>query len=258
MGCLGVRVGQNAALLLRHFVKSRQNAAVDAHGGQGLRNADNGTRRYTRHKVFIKRIFDEYLAGGTTYSIADALNGEGISRSMRNGNKRLWTPMDIQRTLRNALYAGYIASGEELFEGQHKALISRAEWERVQTKLNSASSIVKQRVKRTRPRMVYSLSGLLRCARCGTLMTGSYGMKGETLYKYYTCTTRKKYGERGCACPSLNAEQIEGFVKEQMMGLRNDEEFIAAVISRIPGIIDGKISDCLFNMGNCLGLIFAV
>ncbi len=85
--------------------------------------------------ALIKRIFRDHASHGTTYSIADALNGEGISRSMRNGNKRLWTPMDIQRTLRNALYAGYIASGEELFEGQHKALISRAEWERVQTKL---------------------------------------------------------------------------------------------------------------------------
>ncbi len=134
----------------------------------------------------------------------------------------------------------------------HKALISRAEWERVQTKLNSASSIVKQRVKRARPRMVYSLSGLLRCARCGKLMTGSYGMKGEALYKYYTCTTRKQYGERGCACPSLNAEQIEGFVKEQMMGLRNDEEFIAAVLSRIQDFPGERVSDCLFNMEKLL------
>ncbi len=86
-------------------------------------------------------------------------------------------------------------------------------------------------------------------------MTGGYGIKQGKIYRYYTCNTRKKYGLDGCACPNLNAEQIEKFVKDQLFELRNDEEFIAAVISRMPGVADGKVSDCLFNIGNSVSFL---
>ncbi len=202
--------------------------------------------------ALVKRIFREYAGEASTYSLAADLNKEGTLRTKRGGGTRPWMPMDIQRILRNVLYAGYIASGNERYQGQHKALISQELWEKVQAKLDTASQEVQRRVKATRPRMVYPLTRLLRCGRCGKPMTGSYGKKGDKLYRYYTCATRKKYGEVGCTCPSLNADQIEGFVREQLMSLRDDEEFIAAVLSRMPDVPGGHISDCLFNMEKLL------
>ncbi len=205
-----------------------------------------------RGAALVKRIFRDYAGEGSTYSIAVELNQAGIPRVKRGGGSRPWSPIDVQRILRNVLYAGFIAAGDELFPGQHKAIVARELWDKVQAKLDSASVEVRRRVKATRPRMVYPLTRLLRCGRCGKMMTGSYGMKGDKLYRYYTCTTRKKYGQAGCACPSLNADQIEGFVKEQLMSLRDDEEFIAAVLSRMPDVPGGHISDCLFNMEKLL------
>ncbi len=52
----------------------------------------------------------------------------------KNGNVRgggLWYKNGALRILRNPLYAGYIPSHGELFQGEHEPLVDRDVWERV-------------------------------------------------------------------------------------------------------------------------------
>ena len=203
--------------------------------------------------VIIERIFREYALGGTTLSVAQSLNDAGYKRTMRKDQgTRPWNANDVQRILRNPLYAGYIASGEDLYEGQHTAIITRELWEEVQDKLDTASAEVTRRICCKRPHMVYPLAKILTCAHCGKPMMGTYCINEGKIYRYYTCPTRKKSGPASCACPNLNAEQVEGFVKGQITHLRDDEEFIAAVIARLPGVPGGRISDSIFHMDKLL------
>ncbi len=203
--------------------------------------------------AIVKGIFQEYALGGSTFSIAVRLNEDGHKRTKRKGEgTRPWNASDVQRILRNPLYAGYIASGEDLYEGQHKAVINRTLWKEVQDRLDASYAELKRRISCKRPRMVYPLAKTLVCAHCGRQMVGTYCIKDEKIYRYYTCPTRKKNGGTECNCPNINAEQIEDFVRGQIIHLREDEEFIAAVIARLPGVPGGRISDSLFHMDKLL------
>ncbi len=203
--------------------------------------------------AIVKGIFQEYALGGTTFSIAVRLNEDGYQRTRRKGQgSRPWNANDVQRILRNPLYAGYIASGKEMYEGQHTPIVNRDLWNEVQEKMNKASAEVARRIHCKRPRMVYPLVKTLVCGHCGKPMMGTYSINEGKIYRYYTCPTRRKSGLSACACPNLNAEQIEVFVKGQITHLRENEEFIAAVIARLPGVPGGRISDSIFHMEKLL------
>ena len=59
-------------------------------------------------------------------------------------------------------------------------------------------------------------------------------------------------GSDSCECPHINAVEIETFVNRQLTTLRNNPDFIAALITKLPKIPGGKISDCVFNMEHLL------
>ena len=50
-------------------------------------------------------------------------------RKRRSGE---WTKDGVLRVLKNPLYAGFIAAGEELFKAEHEAIVSREQFERVE------------------------------------------------------------------------------------------------------------------------------
>lgn len=200
----------------------------------------------------IRMIFEEYAKGGTCFTVAEYLLRMNILKKKLSGEFQPWAAKDIQRTLRNVLYAGFVASGDELYPGQHQPIIEKELWDAVQKRLDAAQKEVAQRMRPRRQKLVYPLSGVLRCAKCGKPMFGTYGCKDGNVYRYYTCRTRKQLGASSCACPNLNAQEIETFICEQMSSLNNNPDFVAAVISRIPHVPGGKVSDCLFNMEHLL------
>lgn len=200
----------------------------------------------------IKRMFDEYAQGRSCMDIADILNKENLLRINRTGETAKWTHKEVNRALRNPLYTGYIPSGDERYEAQHKRIVPRDLWERVQERMDKLGSEMKERTKPRRSKEVYPLAGLLICATCGKKMRGSYARTDDQTYRYYSCATRKIMGTDGCECPHVNADEIEAFVRTQLNTLRNNPDFIAALISRLPQIPGGKISDCVFNMDRLL------
>ncbi len=247
----------------REMIAERTREKMEASRRKGLYIAGKPPIGYVRGEnkllqiapegaAVVQRIYRDYHANGTTHSIAARLNKEGIMRPTRSGKMGPWSHIDVGYILRNALYAGYIASGEDLYEGQHEAIVPRDLWKQVQDKLNIAAEKVKAKVSRKRPRMFHSLADLLHCGNCGSPMTGTYGIHDKKVYRYYTCTKRRKYGKSRCACPYLNAEQIENFVRDQVMALRDNQQFLSVVLSRMPGVPGGRISDCIFNMEKLL------
>jgi len=64
----------------------------------------------------------------------------------------------------------------------------------------------------------YLLSGLIRCARCGSAMIGSFDrLPSGTRWRFYVCGKRKREGIKGCHTGKLKASLIEEAVMRQVM-----------------------------------------
>ena len=164
--------------------------------------------------LVVREIYDLYERQRSALVVARALNEAGRRTKRhraKNGNvreARKWIKDGVLRVLKNPVYAGYISYGDDLFEGEHQALIDRERWHQIQ------AAIAKRKIaKQDRPRNPeYILRGVLRCARCGYAMTPASTRKGGRTYRYYRCVTRDKEGRHACPAQPLPADAIESFV----------------------------------------------
>jgi site-specific DNA recombinase len=149
-----------------------------------------------------RRIFEDYEAGISMRGIAARLRESG---ALTWANTDRWGKSSVQRILLNETYAGVAHYGTHRREGKllrlrdaaeriavHvPALVSRDQWERVQTKL-SANPYV------GRPSLNFLLRGILFCAKCGRKMSGENSRKCRA----YRCTGRDRLRVQGEVCQS--------------------------------------------------------
>lgn len=149
----------------------------------------------------IRRAFDLVGQGIRPHAVLDLLNGSWGYRTPRT-RKRGEQPLSqssFYALLRNPFYAGLIPFQGEVYRGQHDAMLSADDFERVQAVLNHGGS--------PKPvRHAWALTGLIRCA-CGGMVTASFstGRRGKR-YPYYHCARRKV---RHCHEPSVAAADLE-------------------------------------------------
>ena len=132
-----------------------------------------------------------------------------------------WSKDMVLRVLKNPVYAGLIANGADLFPGEHKAVLDRETFDRVQRILAENAG---------RPAMRgrsddYLLTGRLRCGACGAAMTPASTRKGNRTYRFYRCVTRDKMGKDACVARPLPAAEIERYVVEQLSKAGATERF---------------------------------
>ena len=138
-----------------------------------------------------------------------------ILRDVRNGRlreARRWTKADVLGLLKNPVYAGYMPSHGELYEGEHEPIVDRETFSKVHGLLEDAAGPTKNRGRNAD----YVLRGLLRCACCGSAFTPASTRKGRTEYRYYRCTKRDKEGKDACPSAPLPAGAIEEYVIERL------------------------------------------
>jgi site-specific DNA recombinase len=173
--------------------------------------------------VLVREIFDLYLEQRSALAVARILNERHLSSQGPPGehgavhDARPWTNADILRLIRTSIYAGYIRSHGELYDGEHEAIVDRDAFSRVQTILDEAA--------RTRSdpsrNPAYFLRGLLRCA-CGSAFTPASTRKGRKEYRYYRCNRRDKEGREACPSSPLPADAIETYVIERLREVAGD------------------------------------
>ena len=166
----------------------------------------------------VKRMFGMAIAGLGINTIAVQLNREGV----RGKTGAPWHPWTIKNLLRNPAYAGHTRYGAAvtklgpgghvsksrrdeaeviMIEGFTPPIIDAATFERVQAHLD--------RPRRSgHPHEPYMLSGMLRCADCGT---GFVGQKLRRRWRYYTCrgTSATATRPRICSAKSARMEALD-------------------------------------------------
>ena len=137
----------------------------------------------------LRKAFDMMLTGN--YSVPQVLNklndDWNFKTRIRKGGL---TRSSLYRIFTNPFYAGIIEYNGKQKIGKHKAMITLAEYDRIQILLG----------KKGRPRIrknVFAYSGLIRCANCGSLVSADKkvkyikALKKEKTYIYYRCNRKK-------------------------------------------------------------------
>lgn len=137
----------------------------------------------------IRELFTRFLTGAWTGAALHGFAENELNLRTRGTRRYPSRPLcitAIYAMLRNPFYAGFLRHGGEVFRGEHEAMISDADFRRVQMLLGRRDA--------PRPsRTTFSYAGLLHCGDCGRAVVGEehwnrrYGYR----YVYYRCTRRR-------------------------------------------------------------------
>lgn len=182
-----------------------------------------GLRDISPHPVYfplMRKLFDLALTGN--YSV-EALMREakilGI-RSTKSGKPivKSW----MHRILRDPFYTGRFIYNGKLYQGQHKAMLTDAEF-------NLLQDILDGRSKARLQKHDFALNGIMKCGECHYCITAQehkkkYKNGTEQIFGYYSCT---KKGEIKCSQPYISTTKLEGQFSSDLARYEiEDKEFI--------------------------------
>lgn len=190
----------------------------------------------------VQEIYNMYEMGNGFRAIANAMNNAG--HQTKRGNPFSITA--VKDVLTNPLYKGYVRYRNHIdwnkkrrrgknpnpiiVKGQHEAIITEDQWERVNLQL-------KQRSKS--PKVLGNgrniLTGVLRCPECDGAMAASNTTNrlksGEKKrIRYYSCARFRSQGATACHANSVRADDIEAIVAENIMTLVDQPNILKQVI----------------------------
>lgn len=163
----------------------------------------------------VRLIYERHHELQTLRRLAEDLVRRGIRskvRHRRDGtvtNGSHFTAGALRHILRNRLYIGEVSHHDQIYPGEHEAIIERQVWERSQEFLDRA-------VPRPRTGHVSALAGRLRDTD-GRKLNGAHAIKGNKRYRYYVSATRESAG-----CWRLPAGDIEAMVVSAIGKLFDD------------------------------------
>lgn len=197
---------------------------------------DSRTKKLVPHPdqaPVVKLVFDMYVNKGIgMVSIARYLNEHGIKTNFDG----LWSQVTVRLLLRNEVYLGRIAYGIRRNDIEYdrktherKTVVSRNNDEDIIRVDGAHPELVDEytyylaqeisksrRVNRTGGEL-YMLSGILKCANCGTgMISHTQNRKradGRRVHELrYDCGKRRKYGKEQCDGSGYQAKYIEPLV----------------------------------------------
>jgi site-specific DNA recombinase len=184
----------------------------------------------------VREIFRMYLQRRSLLDVCRELNRRGLKTKAVQTRKgaayggRVWDKPAVLKVLANILYRGKVRYKTETFAGEHDAIVDEALWTKVHELLRSNGRAGGMLV---RNKYGALLKGLVHCGPCGLTMGHTTANKGkDRVYRYYVCYKAQKQGWDACPCRSLPAEQIEGFVVEQIKRIGKDPALLSLTLSK--------------------------
>jgi len=167
----------------------------------------------------IREMFNLYLEGTSVIEIVQLFDRRG----WRN---KQWTTQDgklyggsplrrchIYNLLGNILYTGQVKVGDEVYPGEHEAIIDQRTFELARVKLqeNTWKAGNPHRVK-----FDALLRGLIYCSCCGSGMYSTYSANKQRRYRYYVCYRSQQKVDGYCNSRSVSAPSVEEAVVESI------------------------------------------
>lgn len=112
----------------------------------------------------VRQIFSDYLSGISITKLRQKMNDEG-----HIAKEKPWSYRTIRQLLGNPVYAGYTTWKDQVFPGNHEAIISKETFEETQKQLAKRQKEAYEKNNNPRPfQAKYMLSGMIRCGVCGS------------------------------------------------------------------------------------------
>lgn len=154
--------------------------------------------------VLIRRAWDKMLSGSYTVpEIQGLLDQWGYrSRWARKLGKAI-NRTGLYNLFDNTFYYGEFRYAGQQYEGKHRPMITREEFEKVQKTIHRAEPFSQRKPE-------FAFTGLIRCGNCGCLITAERKIKRYPLtnriakYDYYHCTRSK-----GCTEQAVTGAYVE-------------------------------------------------
>ncbi|MBM4368636.1 MAG: recombinase family protein [Deltaproteobacteria bacterium] len=182
----------------------------------------------------VREIFALYVRLESIGRTVEALRERGwrakqwTTRDERPVGGQEITKAYLHRLLTNVAYLGKVRYHEQVFDGEHAAIVDADLWRRAQAILTENGRTGGTEVMNKHGAL---LKGVLRCGACDKPMTHVFTEKpGGKLYRYYTCFTAQSRGYHACPSKSLPAQQIEDFVVERIKALGRDRELVTMIL----------------------------
>jgi site-specific DNA recombinase len=185
------------------------------------------------------KIFSLYLKVGCVSKLAVQLNRDKIRSKVcitRTGAHLGGVPFArgaLYALLRNRLYIGEIRHRDKWYAGEHKGIVPRDLWDKVQAQLNSN---LQTRHKRAREQASSLLTGLVEDA-AGNRFTPSFTIKRGRRYRYYVSQLAiKNLADDHNGPTRVPAHELESRVTQKLLALLKSD---AEVFDRLGAENDG-------------------
>ena len=173
----------------------------------------------------VRRIYDLYLSFGNVRLVAERLQGEAVRSPTRTTSAGrtfgdvVFTRGQLYAILKNPIYVGDIPHKDKRYPGQHKPIIERADWDRVQAML--ADHL--QGARRGRPVVCDSLLAGRIVDEAGIPLVAAHACKGRVRYRYYV-SRGLQHGTANDAHTGIRlpAREIESAVVERLVEALSD------------------------------------
>jgi site-specific DNA recombinase len=191
----------------------------------------------------VREIFELYLKLRTLLPVVQELAERGwankswLTRKGHSKGGRAFDKCSVYSLLTNPVYVGKIRHKENIYEGQHEAIIDQKTFDAVNAllKAHGRKSIEGKRLINRHDAL---LKGLLYCPGCGYTMVHNVNKRKSKLYRYYVCQTAIKRGRQWCDTGSLPAGAIEAAVLSEIRCIVEDDGLKREVFEQTEGIVD--------------------
>jgi len=216
-------------------------------------NKDEETGKLTIHPPeaeIVKRIFELYIAGNSTRSVANLINNSGVKTRLYTAKSGAtfgnvsFTSNRISYILKSYTYLGKIEFEGKIYDGQQPAIIDETSFIKAQR--------IMARYQTDRERIANRdctglLTGILKCKSCGTAMVHTYSMKKDRFkYRYYVCTQAQKIGFHQCPNRSVPGQLLEDAIIARLKAyLTNKAETMPVCKTEVEALLS-PIWDTLF------------
>jgi DNA invertase Pin-like site-specific DNA recombinase len=189
----------------------------------------------------VRFMFERFARIGSVTRLIPILAAGGI-------NAKSGKPVEkgyLYRIITNPLYVGEAMHKGTSYPGEHKAIIDRALWRRVQEILKESP---RKRAAKNRARTPALLKGLI-FGPSGTAMTPSHTRRNGKLYRYYISMDVLKRGAAPGPVSRIAAGDLERAVIDQLRAILRAPEIIIrtwrAARRKVDNITEAEVRDAL-------------
>ncbi len=125
-------------------------------------------------------------------------------------------------------------------------LPSAIQWDEANERLKLEIPEQRREQRKNHPEIKYPLKGILRCPRCGQVLTGIYSFgNGKKLYRFYKCPHRRRGSKESYPCKPVSAEKIEAVAAEQLRLLARNPRVVQSIVRQHPMLAQYNVPSLL-------------